>query len=156
MADAPEIRGTAVLRDYPLRLWAQQQEHYDSLLREFQLLLVGASSAEVHHAPRQLVELADTFTRRFGPMLEAINAEREAALTGGRDRMDSRVPLVEGTPALLAQVEQVMAAVDEYCASGDLLVLPRTPQLLALSRWTTAELVKQYEGGEPAPWPGPF
>ncbi len=158
MAETPEIVGRAVLRDYPLRLWARQQEHYDSLLREFQLLLVGESSGEsAHPAPRQLVELADMFTRRFGPLIEAISAERQAALDSGQDRIDSVIPLVQGIPELLAQVERVMAAVDEFCRSGDMLVLPRSEELLALSRWTTDELVKQYRGeGEPTPWPGPF
>ena len=53
-------------------------------------------------------------------------------------------------------LDRVFAAVDEYCAAGDLLVLPRSPELVALSRWTLGELVRQYEGGEPQPWPGPF
>jgi hypothetical protein len=157
MSVPPEIRGSAVLRDYPLRLWAQQREHFDSLLREFQLLLMGEEQgATAHSAPRQLVELADRFTTQFGPLIDALNAERQAALDRGLDRMDSTVPLLDGLPGLLDQVDQVTAAVDEYCASGDLLVLPRSPQLLALAAWTRAELVGQYEGRPPTPWPGPF
>lgn len=147
--------GTAVLRDYPLRLWARQQEHTDGLLREFALLRVGEEGGS-HHAPQQLLELADVFTARFGPLLEALTTERQDALDRGEDRTDSRVPLVEGTPELLAQVDAVLTAVDEYCAAGDLLVLPRAPELVALSRWTLGELVRQYEGAEPTPWPGPF
>jgi hypothetical protein len=149
------VRGTAVLRDYPLRLWAEQQEHFDALLREFQLLLAG-EGGDTEHAPRQLVELADMFTRRFGSIIDGINAERQAAYDRGEDRVDSRVPLVEGTPELLDQVARVMAAVDEYCRRGDMLVLPRPPRLLALAEWTNRELVRQYEGGAPEPWPGPF
>jgi hypothetical protein len=156
VTETPSIRGEAVLRDYPLRIWARQQEHTESLLREFQLLLVGEGSDRAHHAPRQLVELADMFTRRFGPLIEAINSERSAALEQGLDRMDSRVPLLEGLPDLIAQVEAVLAAVDEYCAAGDLLVLPRSEELLRFAQWTYTELRRQYEGGEPQPWPGPF
>jgi hypothetical protein len=157
MSATPEIRGYAVLRDYPLRLWARQREHYDSLIREFQLLLVGEGSAEsAHHAPRRLVELADMITSSLGAVIEAINAERQAALDRGLDRMDSRIPLVEGIPVLLAQIEAVMVAVDEYCASGEMLVLPRSAELLALQRWTRDQIITQYEGGEPTPWPGPF
>lgn len=155
MTTTPEVVGTAVLRDYPLRLWARQQEHTDGLLREFQLLLVGEQGGS-HHAPRQLVQLADMFTVRFGSMIESINAERQTAYDAGQDRLDSLVPLVAGTPELMAQVDHVFTAVDEYCAAGDLLVLPRTPELVGLSRWTLGELVRQYEGGEPQPWPGPF
>ena len=156
--DDVEIRGTAVLRDYPLRLWSEQQQHTEALLREFQLLLIGTGEQpdDVHQAPRQLVELADLFTRRFGSIIDAINAERQAALDEGRDRCDSRVPMAEGTPELLSRVERVLAAVDEYCASGDLLLLPRSPELIALSRWANAELRTQYDGGPATPWPGPF
>ena len=151
----PAVRGTAVLRDYPLRLWAEQQEHFDSLMREFQLLLAGEESG-LAPAPRMLADLADMFTTRFGPLLNAINEERQAALDRGEDRIDSRIPLIEETPALLDQVRTVMAAVDEYCRTGDMLVLPRSPRLLALAEWAHDELVGQYRGAEPTPWPGPF
>lgn len=154
--EEPRIRGEAVLRDYPLRLWAEQQEHTQALLREFQLLLVGEQQGPDHAAPRRLVELADMFTARFGPLIERINAERQDAYDRGLDRLDSVVPMPEGTPELMRQVDSVMAAVDQYCANGDLLVLPRPPEQLALSEWTTRELLAQYEGAPPTPWPGPF
>ncbi|MFP5219002.1 MAG: hypothetical protein ACLGIG_04595 [Actinomycetes bacterium] len=156
-ASPPEptpIRGQAVLRDYPLRLWAAQQEHMQALLREFQLLLVGDQQSTDHTAPRRLLELADMFTARFGPLIEQIHAERQSAYDRGQDRMDSHVPMPEGTPELLQQVNAVLAAVDEYCARGDLLVLPRSPELRALSEWTTREITAQYDGAAPTPWPG--
>jgi len=155
MTGGHEIIGTAVLRDYPLLLWAEQQEHFDSLVREFQLLLTGSESG-MAEAPRKLVDLADMFTSRFGPLLQAVNDERQAALDSGKDRVDSHVPLVEGTPQLLEMVRSVLAEVDAYCAAGDMLVLPRSPRLVALGEWAHEELVRQYEGGEPTPWPGPF
>jgi hypothetical protein len=153
--DGPVLRGTAVLRDYPLRLWAEQQEHFDALMREFQLLLAGQESG-MSSAPRMLVDLADMFTSRFGQLLQAITEERTAALACGRDRMDSQIPLVEGTPELLDHVRRVLEAVDAYCRSGDMLVLPRSAVQVALFEWTRAQLVAQYEGARPTPWPGPF
>ena len=157
MSAAAEVIGTAVLLDYPLRLWARQQEHSENIMREFQLILLGQESDEVEgSAPAQLLELASMFTSRFGPLINNINEQREAALAAGRDRMDSQVPLVEGLPALLEQVRTVLAAVDEYCSSGDLLTLARPPEVVALFEWSLNELTVQYEGGEPTPWPGPF
>lgn len=148
---------TAVLLDYPLRLWARQQEHTDGLLREFKLLLIGERSGELEsQPPGQLVALANMFDSRFGPLLDAITRERQEALDAGRDRVDSRIPLVDGTPQLLAQVRAVMAAVDDYCRDGDMLLLPRSPELLALADWTHQQIVGQYDGAEPTPWPGPF
>ena len=155
--DADGAPRTAVLLDYPLRLWLEQQEHSDGLLREFKLLLIGERSGELHSKPPgQLVALADMFASRFGPLLDAITRERQEALDRGLDRVDSRIPLVDGAPQLLEQVRDVMAAVDDYCRDGELLLLPRSPQLLALSEWTHEQVVGQYHGAEPTPWPGPF
>ncbi len=92
-------------------------------------------------APAQLLELAELFTTQFGPLLTAISESRQQAFERGQDRMDSEVPLVEGTPELLRRVQDVMAAVDEYCARGDLLTLARPPGLVALNEWSISELI---------------
>jgi hypothetical protein len=155
-ADLTPVR-IAVLRDYPLRLWAQQEEYTQELLREFSLLLIGERSGHLRDAaPGQLVVLADLFASRFGALLQSISAERQAAYDSGLDRMDSKIPLVPETPQLLEQVRQVLRAADEFCQQGDLLLLPRPPELVALSDWVHTELVAQYGGAAPTPWPGPF
>jgi hypothetical protein len=146
-----------LLRDYPLRLWAEQEAYTQDLLREFQLLLMGERSGQMREAaPGKLIVLADLFQSRFGPLLQSINEERQSAYAAGLDRIDSKIPLVEGTPQLLEQVRQVLEAADEFCRQGDLLLLPRPAHLLALSDWVHSELVAQYEGSGPTPWPGPF
>lgn len=152
-----QVVGTAVLRDFPLRVWARSRQHSDEVMREFTLMLEGERSGQtVHEAPRALVALADMFTTRFGPLLDQLYAARWAALEAGQDRMDSEVALVEGTPDLLAQVRAVMEAVDDFCRTGDLLTLEREEVDRRLFDWTMSELVAQYEGREPTPWPGPF
>lgn len=152
-----ETVGTAVLRDFPLRVWARSRQHSDEVMREFTLLLEGERSGQTAlDVPKALVDLADMFTTRFGPLLDQLYAAREAALEAGLDRMDSEVPLVPGTPELLAQVRTVMDAVDAFCRSGELLALEREPADRALFDWTMQELVAQYEGREPTPWQGPF
>ncbi len=155
MQPAYEVVGQAVLRDYPLRLWAEQQEHSQELLREFALLLIGEQTSDLR-APAQLVELAHMFSARFGPLLDELNATRQAALDAGQDRMDSVVPLVAGLDDLLAPVRQVLDDVDGYCRRGHLLALERTPEQTALYAWTERELLAQLAGGPPTPWPGPF
>jgi hypothetical protein len=155
-ADAEPGR-TGVLRDYPLRLWAEQEEHTQDLLREFSLLLIGEQSGQLREAaPGRLLVLANLFRSRFGALLQSISTERQEAYDRGLDRMDSTIPLVEGLPGLLDQVNEVLRAADEFCRQGDLLLLPRPPHLVALSDWVRAELVAQYEGAAPTPWPGPF
>lgn len=157
MTEPETTTRVAVLRDYPLRLWVEQNEYTDGLLREFNLLLIGERSGELQGAaPGRLVELADTVTSRYGPLLQQVNAERQEALDAGLDRMDSRIELPDETPQLLALVREVMFASDEYCRDAALLMLPRSPQLVALSEWTNAELLAQFSGAEATPWPGPF
>ena len=153
--DGRQIIGEAVLRDYPLRLWARQQQHTDEVLREFNLL-IGGAAVGVDSAPVQLVQLAEMFTLRFGTLIDEINARRQAEYDKGADRMDSRIPLPRATPELMRQYEGVWQAVDAYCASGQLLTLSRPPEMVALQAWSTGELVRQYEGADPTPWPGPF
>jgi hypothetical protein len=146
-----------VLRDYPLRLWAEQEEYTQDLLREFQLLLMGEQSGRMKEsAPGQLIELANLFQTRFGSLLQSISEERQSAYDRGLDRIDSAIPLIEGAPQLLEQVRQVLEAADDFCRQGDLLLLPRPAHLVAFSDWVRAELIAQYEGADPTPWPGPF
>ncbi len=157
VTSAPVPVRTGVLRDYPLRLWAEQDEYTQDLLREFKLLLIGERTGRLADAaPGQLVLLAELFETRFGALLQSISAERQAAYDRGLDRIDSRIPLVDGAPELLEQVRQVLTAADDFCRQGDLLLLPRPPHLVALSDWVRTELTTQYAGGAPTPWPGPF
>jgi hypothetical protein len=157
MVRSNEVIGQAVLRDFPLRLWAQQQQHTEELLREFNLLLLGQESGvHTHAAPGQLVALAQMFTRNFGALLDRLTEARQAAYDAGADRMDSVVPLPPDLGELLDQVRRVLTVVDEYCSRGQLLALQRPAELRALTDWTMAELIAQQAGAEPTPWPGPF
>jgi hypothetical protein len=151
----PEAARVAVLRDYPLHLWEQQNEYFDGLLREFHLLLQSEHEG-ADHAPRRLVELADLVQGRFGGLLQTANAERQAALDSGLDRMDSHLPLIDGLPAVLQQVREVLEETDAFCRAGDLLILPRPAALVAFATWAGEELIAQYDGAAPTPWPGPF
>jgi hypothetical protein len=147
----------AVLRDYPLRLWVEQNEYFEGLLREASLLLIGEESGTVSHAaPRRLVQLAAELRDRFGGLLQTVNDERQSALDRGLDRMDSRLPLPKGLPSVLEHVRVALEETDEFCRRDRLLALPRSAELIAFGTWTGTELIAQYEGAEPTPWPGPF
>jgi hypothetical protein len=150
-----EIVGQAVLRDYPLRLWARQQQHTDEVLREFNLLIGGQELAD-SSAPVRLVQLAQMFSDSFGSMIDELTAARQAQYDAGADRMDWRVPLPRSTPTLMRQVQAVWTAVDDYCAAGQLLTLARPAEVIALQEWSSVELIRQAEGAQPTPWPGPF
>ncbi len=147
---------TAVLRDYPLRLWALQDEYVDSLLRESSLLLVGERSGSLHAVPPRLLDVVRELDGRFGGLLRTVDPAHQEALDAGLDRMDVVLALVDGMPELLEHVREVLEEVDGFCRSGDLLALPRTPELVAFGTWAGRELIAQYEGRAGEPWPGPF
>lgn len=57
---------------------------------------------------------------------------------------------------ILQQVDEVLLAVDEYCASGEMLALSRSAQQMTFQTWVTGEIRRQMDGEDPVPWPGPF
>lgn len=95
------------------------------------------------------------FSTRFGPLIDELTSVRQARLDAGADRMDWRVPLPASTPQLVRKLDAVWEIVDDYCRAGDLLALARPAAVVALQTWTTAEILTQFEGGAPTPWPGP-
>lgn len=66
---------TAVLKDYPLRIWARQQEYNSDLIREFQLLVAGKGMAQ-HEVPARLLTVADLFVTRYAGLIDALTTER--------------------------------------------------------------------------------
>ena len=157
MAESSPVMRSAVLRDYPLRLWAEQNEYLESLLRELHLLLLSSQRDDLQSAASgRLVELADLLQHRLGRLLQTVDDDRQAALDAGRERMDSVLPLSDGLPGVLDEVRLVLEETDEFCRHGDLLSLPRPPLLIAFATWEGTELIAQSDGAEPTPWPGPF
>ena len=155
MTEHPVTR-IAVLQRFPVRIWARQQEYYDGLLREFNLMLLGQQTSGSHSAPARLVELADQLTNQFGPMLDTVNEERESALLRGEVAIDSHLPMVENGIQLIDWITSVFAEVDAYCEHGDMLTLAMPEDLKRLRDWSTQELKAQYNGAEPTPWDGPL
>ncbi len=145
----------AVLRDYPLRLWAEQIDYYQDVLREFAILLVGEEQGGAT-APRRLVKLAALISTHYAPLLAPLDEQRQEAWERGEDRIDASMPLPPGVLAVLDDIRVVFAEVDGFCRGQRMLCLPRSAELVAFSAWATAECQAQYLGAPPTPWPGPW
>ena len=152
----PEIVGTAVLLDYPVRLWARQRAHHEEVLREFTLMLGGSRDGVTRSAPQRHLELAELVTRQYAAESVALDRARQQALDAGADRLDLEVPITTELPHVVAHVREVFDAVDEFCRQGAVLALPRSPEVAALMDWMFDELLAQHGGAAPTPWPGPF
>ena len=46
----------------------------------------------------------------------------------------------------------MLAEVDEYCGSEDLLTLQRTPEQVRLQDWVCEQFLRQLRGEPPEPW----
>jgi hypothetical protein len=148
---------TAALHDVqvlgvPTDLYFQTRQQHDDLVREFAVMGLAHGEQDLSQPAglRQLIrELGVTFTRTES----RANEDVEAAARAGATSMDLRylVPatVVEGADRL----ESMMARADDFCRQGLMLTMPRSPQMLAFSRWWLEEFRRQVAGRPPIPWP---
>lgn len=152
-----ELVGVAVLRDYPLRLWHWGQEIYDEILREFTLLLMGASDPDRQTSvPGRLLATAATFTTRYAPLLDENTRLNQEAFDRGELKRDVTVPLIAESRTIVLDLDALLDEVRAYCRSGDLLSLEAPALLVEFRKWWVKEIIGQIDGAEPTPWPGPF
>ena len=138
-----------VLRDYPVLLGAEQQEHLYAVVREFQLMTLS-DRQQRSPVPARLLAMVEQIARAHA----RTNEQRDAALDAGVRTVDVRFPRSSAILELVQEYERVLAEVDAFCLGDDLLVLARPPQVVALQRWVTSEFVRQAEDREPLPWTG--
>lgn len=156
MTATDEVRRIELKR-YPLRLAVRSRSHFDELMREFQLLDIGRRSGvgEERPVPQRLIELVDQFTQQFANRIEAIEAERAAAIARGETVMDlaydAPVAAKDGIRQLMSLIEEC----DVYCRSDQyLLTLATPPEIVEFRRWNVGEVLKQIDGEPPTPWAG--
>jgi hypothetical protein len=144
------------LRDLPVQLWQQLQEHTDELLREFALM----TSEAVEHegelpVPDRLVALLHSLRLQYSGVTDVQREQLFAAAAAGVTRLEDVVYRVPPAAADAARaLEAIFAEADAYCRSGEhLLTLATPPELVAFRRWSLNEFVRQLDGAPPVPWP---
>lgn len=152
--EPPEVElYTVRLLGTPLELWARASEHSQELMREFALIALDRGGATV---PRRLLQLITDIRARYGGDSGADEQARAVALAAGRQTLDLvyRVPLTLRQACL--DLDRLLDEADEYCATDAYLLTLAAPQdTVAFRRWFLAEFVRQLDGEEPRPWPGP-
>ena len=148
MTELGEVR----LLGFPLAVHRRSQEHYEELMREFQLLALATTAADV---PHRLVRLVEELTTAFAAFTDAPHAVREAA----RERGDESVDLVYRVPAgvadAAARLDVMLDEADRYCREGDRLLTMAAPaDAVALRHWQLSEFSAQVAGAQPTPWSG--
>jgi hypothetical protein len=149
-ADLVEVR----LLRFPLQLWARAREHHDELMREFALLALSSEPVR-DDVPVRLQALIDALGRRYGPAVEASNAERDQAWSRGDTTCDLVYQVPRSARHACLQLSALLDEADRFCRAGDkLLTLAAPPDVLAFRRWYLDEFVRQIDGRDPTPWAG--
>lgn len=138
---------------FPVRVYAQAQEHADDLMREFALLTLAQDDDEQLHAtPRRLLRLVDDLTERYGSN-GAADAQRDAAVASGEGQVDLVYPVPRSARDSCILLSEMLDAADEYCRRGEHLLTLATPMEAKRFRdWYLGEFVAQIDGRRPTPW----
>ena len=144
-----------VLLDYPVVLGTVQQEHFDAVVREFQLIALSSPQAQ-GHVPGRLLELVATLTREHAPQRAEPERVREQALVEGRATVDLHYAVTADVLLVVQTWARMLRDVDEFCLSDELLVLARPPAVVAMQDWVLGQFLDQLAGEPPTPWTGPL
>lgn len=126
-------------------------EHYDSVLREFRMVLEREPAAR-SAVPGHLLSLMDELTQ-IGPMVAVIEQDLERGRRAGAEFVDVELQLPRAIGPVAFRLDNLLDEADTYCAAGlDLLTLEPLSEVVAVRKWLVGELVRQGEGHEPVAW----
>jgi hypothetical protein len=147
---------TIQLLRYPLRHYERSRAHFDELMRELQLVDLGAQSGTTHRdLPQRLTDLVAELTTRYQARVDELDALRNEAIERGEVAMDLVYNLPVEAKASVEKIGALLEECDEFCRNGaHLLTLATPPEIAEFRRWNLTEVLRQIEGAEPTPWPG--
>jgi hypothetical protein len=143
-----------VVKDVPVALWQQTQEHSDELLREFMLISTDSDPTPGHDVPKRLLTLIDELTQRYA----GVGEENERLLADAAEKGLPTIELVYELPVGIArdvvELGDLLDEADEFCRRGQhLLTLATPPDQVRFRRWFLDEMARQTSGEQPRPWP---
>ena len=139
-----------VLQDLPLSLALYSDEHLDDLVREFQLISLGAPTTQ---ATAELAELIEKILAFYAaPRHSARNRAREL-VAAGHQRGDITMLLPPEAATDIQRLHALVLEADRFCRQGQLLSLTVSAQVMSLREWIVFQVVHQLEGAQPTPCP---
>lgn len=148
-ADMPPGWTTVRLAACPVRLSLRQDDHLDELIRELQLLRIDDGDSRSQELARQIEGLL------VAPAHARLTGRRIAQLAddAGIEFVDIDMALPAESSLMIRELQSAVSAADRLCEDMQLLTLASPPELRALRRWMTEEIVGQIEAGrDPVPW----
>lgn len=157
MTEAPVPAGAEMrmvrLLGIPTARYIALHLHIDDLLRELEIIALGASSGAVA-VPAEVRDVTRELLGRYSETRQSAWQQAEEAQRRGGERVDIEVSVpVEGVDAVQELVELFDRA-DALSQEGVLLTLPASPDLVELRRWSADEITRQVQrGAAPTPFP---
>jgi hypothetical protein len=135
----------------PVALFRKTREQHDDLLREFAVMALGHGELDLS----QPEDLRRLIQQLGGPFMRAVarsNDEVDAAALAGKRHLDLSYRWSASLLSVVEYLESLMLRADGFCAQGLMLTMPRSPQVLTLSRWWVGEFRRQDAGEAPLSW----
>ena len=141
------------LLQYPVELGRATVEHVEEWMREFRLIAIAEESdAGQHHVPAQLLAMVAALRERYATELSEPDRLRDEAAARGEPSVDLWYPVRDETEQTVLGWQQMVTAVDSFCAAQALLTLQRSPEVVELQDWVVEQFLSQLRGEPPRPW----
>ena len=135
----------------PVALFLETREQHEDLLREFALMALGHGELDLSQ-PEDLRRLIQQLGGRFMRAVARSNDEVDAAARAGESHVDLSYRWSASLLSVVEYLESLMLRADGFCAKGLMLTMPRSPQVLTLSRWWVGEFRRQEAEEPPISW----
>jgi hypothetical protein len=140
-----------VLLDFPLALMQRAREQSEALVREFALIVHGATDADTG-VPERLLELAAESERRYSGLNPHAEDIVDAAMARGEEHVDLELSVPYTFKQETLDAIPVLLEVEDYCRHGQLLTLVTPEDLRRFWMWYLGEFVRQIDGEAPMSW----
>ncbi len=138
------------LLEVPLDVLARARERKDGLTREFALIATSLPSDAV---PARLLRLARDLRSRYGGHTMGPQEQIDNAMDRGEQSIDVAFTVPAAARHAAVELLRVLDEADDFCRSGDLLMLAAPPELVRFRQWYLGEFIRQIDGEPPTPWP---
>lgn len=167
--DVPEAvaptETNVVLRDMPPTLWLSARQHHDAILRELTLYaaahevsadFAAADSARytISNALLAALERAQSDGAAAGSSRRSLPGADRGRLPWTPESLDLELCIERGASHSFLALQATLDTAERLAVSGELLIRPGLPEIVAVRDWVCEQVVAQLRGSPPAPWPG--
>jgi hypothetical protein len=136
--------GSVLVRDVPVELFIESQDHQVELLRELRLIDMAERFSLTDAAvPKRLVELISRILTAWEDVRTVTRHQAMEAREQGEETVDLIVPVRPGLTDALHRWLELLTEADEFCDRGELLTVGARPEVRQLRQRYVEEIVRQ-------------